>query len=100
MVLETVCELAFGVGVLGVGLFGIFFLSPKDRVRHTIFSLLGIVVIALLFIRWGDLTEFWELIKIIILSVSGLAVGAGIIGILFLALAKGGKKKLPEKENR
>jgi hypothetical protein len=93
MVFETALELAFGFGVLLVGLFGIYFLSPKDRIRHAIFSVLGIVVIAILFTRWGGVEEFWDLVRIIILSISGAAVGAGVIGISFLALIKGSKKE-------
>jgi hypothetical protein len=89
MVLESACELAFGVGVLGVGLFGIYFSSAKNRVRNSLFSCLGMVVMAFMFIRWINVEEFWDLVRIIILSVSGAAVGSGIIGISFLALVKG-----------
>jgi hypothetical protein len=96
MVLEAACELAFGVGVLGVGLFGIYFSSAKNRIRNSLFSCLGMVVLAFMFIRWGNVEEFWDLVRIIILSVSGAAVGAGVIGISFLALIKGSKKEVRE----
>jgi hypothetical protein len=92
MVLESACELAFGVGVLGVGLFGIYFSSAKNRVRNSLFSCLGMVVMAFMFIRWINVEEFWDLVRIIILSVSGAAVGAGVIGISFLALVKGRRR--------
>ena len=94
MVLEAACELAFGVGVLGVGLFGIYFLSAKNRIRNSAFSVLGIIVLIFMFIRWGGIPEFWDLVRIIILSVSGAAVGAGVIGISFLALIKRTKKEV------
>ena len=96
MVLEAAGELAFGVGVLGAGLFGIYFSSAKNRIRNSAFSVLGIIVLIFMFVRWGGNKEFWDLARIIILSVSGAAVGAGVIGISFLALVKGSKKEVRE----
>jgi len=98
MVLEAASELAFGVGVLGAGLFGIYFSSAKNRVRNALFSALGIAVLAFMFIRWSSVEEFWDLVRLIILAVSGGAVGAGIIGVSFLALVKGSKKNKEEAE--
>jgi len=98
MVLEAASELSFGVGVLGAGLFGIYFSSAKNRVRNALFSALGIAVLAFMFIRWSSVEEFWDLVRIIILAVSGGAVGAGIVGISFLALVKGSKKNKEEAE--
>jgi len=71
MVLEAASELSFGVGVLGAGLFGIYFSSAKNRVRNALFSALGIAVLAFMFIRWSSVEEFWDLVRIIILAVSG-----------------------------
>jgi len=51
-----------------------------------------------MFVRWSSVEEFWDLVRIIILSVSGGAVGAGIIGVSFLALMKGSKKNKEEAE--
>ena len=96
MVLEAACELAFGFGVMGAGLFGIYFSSAKNRVRNALFSCMGIAVLAFIFLRWSGVEEFWDLVRIIILSVSGGAVGAGIAGISFLALVKGSKKNKEE----
>lgn len=92
MILEAACELAFGVGVLGAGLFGIYFSSAKNRIRNSLFSALGIAVLIVLFLRWSSVEEFWDLARVIILSVAGGAVGAGIVGISFLALLKGKKE--------
>lgn len=88
MVFETAMELSLGFGTLLVGLFGIYFLSRKDRVRHAIFSLFGIAVIAILFIRWGKDPEFWNLARIVILSVSGGVVGIAVVGLPFLAILR------------
>jgi hypothetical protein len=93
MLLETAAELAFGAGVLGVGLFGIYFSSAKNRIRNSAFSALGIAVLVFMFVRWGGVEEFWDLVRIIILSVAGGAVGAGVVGISFLAIVKGEKKE-------
>ncbi len=93
MILETAAELAFGVGVLGVGLFGIYFSSAKNRVKNATFSALGMAVLAFMFVRWGGVEEFWDLVRIIIISVAGAAVGAGVVGISFLAIVKGEKKE-------
>ncbi len=92
MVLEAAAELSFGVGVLGAGLFGIYFSSAKNRIRNSLFSALGIAVLIVLFLRWSPVAEFWDLVRIIILSVAGGAVGAGVVGISFLALLKGKKE--------
>jgi len=83
---------------LGAGLFGIYFSSAKNRVRNALFSALGIAVLAFMFIRWSSVEEFWDLVRLIILAVSGGAVGAGIIGVSFLALVKGSKKNKEEAE--
>lgn len=98
MVLEAACELSFGVGVLGAGLFGIYFSSAKNRIRNAVFSAIGMAVLAFMFLRWGGVEEFWDLVRIIILSVAGGIVGAGVVGISFLALVKGKEKKEGEEE--
>jgi len=100
MVLEAACEFAFGVGVMGAGLFGIYFSSAKNRVRNALFSALGIAVLAFMFLRWSGVAEFWDLVRIIVLSVSGGAVGAGVVGISFLAIMKGSKKEKKREERR
>jgi len=92
MVLEAAAELSFGVGVLGAGLFGIYFSSAKNRIRNSLFSFLGIAVLVIFFLRWGSVEEFWDLARIIILSVAGGAVGAGVVGISFIAILKGKKE--------
>jgi hypothetical protein len=88
MVLEAASELSFGI----------YFSSAKNRVRNALFSALGVAVLAFMFIRWSGVEEFWDLVRIIILAVSGGAVGAGIIGVSFLALVKGSKKNKEEAE--
>jgi hypothetical protein len=84
MVLEASTLFIFGFGALALGALSL--LKTKLKGPSIALSFAGIASIVFLFIRWSEVTEFWELVKIAVLIVGGGAIGGGIIAICALLI--------------
>jgi len=84
MILETTALLVFGFGALALGAFNL--LKTDLKVRSTALGFIGIASIIFLFAKWSEVAEFWELAKIVVLIVGGVAIGGGLIAICALLL--------------
>ncbi len=78
MILETSFLFIFGFGALALGALSLW--RTKLRGYSLALAGAGIISIVILFIRWAEISEFWELMRIAVLIAGGGGVALGIIG--------------------
>jgi hypothetical protein len=84
MVLEISGLLVFGFGALAVGILSL--LKTELKLRSAALSILGILSILFLMVKWSQVAEFWELVRIAILIGGGVAIGGGLVAISYLLM--------------
>jgi len=84
MILETTALLVFGFGALALGAFSL--LKTKLKWQSITLAGVGIASIVILFVRWAESPEFWELVRTAVLIVGGGAVALGILGVSALLI--------------
>ncbi len=84
MILESSFLFIFGFGSLALG--ALSFWRTKLKYQSIALSSAGIVSIVILFVRWAEVAEFWELMRIAVLIVGGGAVASGILGVCALLI--------------
>ncbi len=84
MILETSFLFIFGFGALALG--GLSLWRTKLRWQSIALSSAGLASIVILFVRWAEISEFWELMRIAVLIVGGGLVALGILGACALLI--------------
>lgn len=84
MILETSFLFIFGFGALALGALSLW--RTKLKGYSIALAGAGIAAVAILFVRWAEVAEFWELMRIAILIVGGGAVALGILGVSALLI--------------
>lgn len=84
MILETSFLFIFGFGALALGALSLW--RTKLKGYSIVLAGAGIIAVIILFLRWAEAAEFWELMKIAVLIVAGGAVALGILGVSALLI--------------
>ena len=84
MILEASFLFLLGFGALALGALSL--LRTKLRWQSIALSSTGIAAIVILFLRWAEIPEFWELVRIAVLIVGGGAIALGILGVSALLI--------------
>jgi len=79
MILETSFLFIFGFGALALGALSLW--RTKLKGYSLALAGVGIAAVVILFVRWAEAAEFWELMRIAVLIVGGGAVALGILGV-------------------
>ena len=85
MVLEVSGLSIFGFGALALGALNL--LRTELKLRSAVLSVLGVASILFLMIRWSQVAEFWELVRIAVSIAGGVAIGGGLVAICYLLTA-------------
>jgi len=83
-ILESSFLFIFGFGALTLGAFSL--LKTKLKWQPLTLAGVGIVSIVILFVRWAEIPEFWELVRMAVLIVGGGAIALGFLGICTLLI--------------
>jgi len=84
MIIETSFLFIFGFGALALGALSLW--RTKLKGYSIALACAGIVAVVILFVRWAEAVEFWELMRIAVLIVGGGAVALGILGVSALLI--------------
>jgi len=84
MILETSFLFIFGFGALALGALSLW--RTKLKGYSLALAGAGIASVAVLLVRWAEIPEFWELMRVAVLIVAGGAVALGILGVSALLI--------------
>jgi NO-binding membrane sensor protein with MHYT domain len=84
MILETSFLFIFGFGALALS--ALFLWRTKLKGYSIVLAGAGIAAVVILFVRWGESSEFWALTQVAVLIVAGGAVALGILGVSALLI--------------
>jgi len=84
MILESSFLFIFGFGALVLGALSLW--RTKLKGYSIALAGAGIAAVVILFVRWAEVAEFWELMRIAVLIVGGGAVALGILGVCALLI--------------